>query len=445
MQLYHYRSINTALLEIENHSFHFSGKDELNDPLEGYVRVFWKGDKAAWEGLFRNYICSLIQGINLYLLDASRIELNEKSIMVDIHRFDNAPLGRELTELGNKFIANKYCQKFSEIYGNSEADCTSSELQLILRVLHHLAFSMCLKTFVENQIIPESQVKVFLERPIKIVDEFPFDEFEILIRNNGKNNQKKKVFFDVIESVFQDSIEAMSIVSTNDSTMLENDRNYMWLSLSVDFPMLYVSQLKESIYPKGYVVCFSKNNNNSTMWGNYANDHKGACLVYETDKLGLAPAMPVKYGTHQISRNFFETFGSLTYPQITSWLTGAGGTSKYLNFFHNERKWRQQYWNDYNESYFRKLNEWAYEDEYRIFLSDAFHSYDSFESRNLKYNAEALNGIIFGIRTTINDKKQLMDAIKNLRGTLDDFKFYQAEFDEFKQSIHIREKHMFLG
>ena len=56
MKLYHYRSISSALLEIENGTFHFASKEELNDPLEGFVRVFWQGDKMAWEGLFRHYI-----------------------------------------------------------------------------------------------------------------------------------------------------------------------------------------------------------------------------------------------------------------------------------------------------------------------------------------------------------------------------------------------------
>lgn len=48
MKLYHYRSISSALLEIENGTFHFASKEELNDPLEGFVRVFWQGDKMAW-------------------------------------------------------------------------------------------------------------------------------------------------------------------------------------------------------------------------------------------------------------------------------------------------------------------------------------------------------------------------------------------------------------
>ena len=59
MKLYHYRSISSALLEIENGTFHFASKEELNDPLEGFVRVFWQGDKMAWDNLIKcNDICT---------------------------------------------------------------------------------------------------------------------------------------------------------------------------------------------------------------------------------------------------------------------------------------------------------------------------------------------------------------------------------------------------
>ena len=68
MILYHYRSMDSALKEIGGGTFHFASREELNDPIEGFVSVYWQGDKAAWEGLFRNYICSLYQGIELYLL-----------------------------------------------------------------------------------------------------------------------------------------------------------------------------------------------------------------------------------------------------------------------------------------------------------------------------------------------------------------------------------------
>ena len=48
MKLYHYRSISSALLEIENGTFHFASKEELNDPLEG-LYVF-SGREIRWPG-----------------------------------------------------------------------------------------------------------------------------------------------------------------------------------------------------------------------------------------------------------------------------------------------------------------------------------------------------------------------------------------------------------
>ena len=56
MNLYHYRTVESARKEIECRTFRYADRNELNDPLEGYAQIYWKGDCPAWEGLFRNYI-----------------------------------------------------------------------------------------------------------------------------------------------------------------------------------------------------------------------------------------------------------------------------------------------------------------------------------------------------------------------------------------------------
>ena len=63
MVLYHYRSIENAIKEIRDCTFHFATRAELNDPLEGYVRVYWQGDKAAWEGLL---VSKIIENVVSY-------------------------------------------------------------------------------------------------------------------------------------------------------------------------------------------------------------------------------------------------------------------------------------------------------------------------------------------------------------------------------------------
>ena len=52
MKVYHYSSTEVARLEIDKGTFHFSSTNELNDPLEGVINVYWKASKLEWEGLF---------------------------------------------------------------------------------------------------------------------------------------------------------------------------------------------------------------------------------------------------------------------------------------------------------------------------------------------------------------------------------------------------------
>ena len=71
MNLYHYRSVESARKEIECRTFRYADRNELNDPLEGYAQIYWKGDCPAWEGLFRNYICSVYYAVVGIQLNAS--------------------------------------------------------------------------------------------------------------------------------------------------------------------------------------------------------------------------------------------------------------------------------------------------------------------------------------------------------------------------------------
>ena len=155
MLIYHYRPIESALLEIEKGTFHFASREELNDPIEGYVRVFWQGDKAAWEGLFRNYICSLSQAIDLYLLRGDEEMLHHETLLVSLHRYDNVPLGDILKSLGDGFLADEEIQKLSAFYGNNRTKVFDGELQMILHFIHNKALIRCIHNCKDCRMIPE--------------------------------------------------------------------------------------------------------------------------------------------------------------------------------------------------------------------------------------------------------------------------------------------------
>ena len=105
MRIYHYRKIETALKEIQNGTFHFSSREELNDPIEGHLRVIWQGDRSPWQGLFRNYVCSLYNALGFYLLiNADEESILHKTVLIDVHYADDKPIGQDFLYVGDQFM-----------------------------------------------------------------------------------------------------------------------------------------------------------------------------------------------------------------------------------------------------------------------------------------------------------------------------------------------------
>lgn len=452
MELYHYRPIDTALKEILNGTFRYSDRSELNDPIEGYVQVYWQGDKPAWEGLFRNYICSLFQSIEFYLVAAKYEEIEKNAVLLGINCFDNVPLGVLLKGIANKFMDNQYVQKIIVYLSTQNIRCSVKVMRILLRIVHEIAFSICMECMKEKNLIPEYQEESYI--PVEeIVDKIPIDIMKKL------GDADRKLLLEVSDLI-EDMIESRFL------TLRRGEQWQTWLKLRIDFPTIYTNQIQEIIYPKGYVVCFSSCNNNSAMWGNYANNHKGVCLIYQTktadeketisvkSQVSLSgrgisysfrndQVRPVKYNSPLIQRNFFESLGRLNYFQLASWLvTGTGEKSEILAKY-NDEEWRNKYWADYTEKYCLKLPSWKHEQEYRLLLIDGLHEHTP-EERFVEYALDNLVGIIFGIETSQYDKMQIINAIKDTGRNLDNFKFYQAEYDDEEQGIKIREKKLFL-
>ena len=108
MELYRYRSIKSAKRDLKNGTFHFSSKDELNDPLEGYIGLYWQGDKPAWEGLLKNYICSLHDAIEMFIVTEEEDYLWKRSLLRNPCAFDGLPITEIYESLGKRDEALGY-------------------------------------------------------------------------------------------------------------------------------------------------------------------------------------------------------------------------------------------------------------------------------------------------------------------------------------------------
>ncbi len=482
MRLYHYRPISSALLEIGNGSFHFASHDELNDPIEGYVHVYWQGDRAAWEGLFRNYVCSLYQAIELYLLAADEDMIRHNTLIIDLNAFDEVPLGKILKALGDSFIESEVIQRISSLYGEGLLKVGREELETILYYIHNSALLLCIQTYASHDLIPKEEAD-------RLLSEFKSREgamleakqpLETLVDMNRAKDElfddkQRAVMAKILGEVLEEMLEIQYLkMGFEDETFLYGNKQGVqevkevhgkkirreaattarqrrnWLSVSIDFPKIYVAELREMIYPESYVTCFSSKNDDSAMWGNYADYHRGVCLIYEAEDdvfrlmaEGISrnlKAQPVCYEGELIMRNFFETFGRLTYKQITTWLTGRNGVSSALKVFDNESEWRDRYWEAYTAKNYRKLKAWEHESEYRLVINNMFYRFDDPESRNLKFEPKILKGVIFGINTSEYDKKCMMEKLLERKDEWNDVIFYQAKYNDEKQKIEIRKK-----
>lgn len=461
MRLYHYRPVKNGLIEIEKGTFHFSDREELNDPIEGYIQIFWQGDKPAWEGLFRNYIASFFYSIFNYLVEAPYNIICDTAVIPSIKRFCDIPLGELLEDLGNTFIADDCIKEIIDLLGQNKTQYSAKQLKILLRLIHETAYSVCVEKIKKNKLcsglIPEPDTSMLLKN---IKKEIPVDMWSKI----GAKDQT--VLTKVVEATLdslEDQIE-LQMAFCEDAGDLTFSQRQIWFKLHVDFPDLYIRQMQEMIYPKGYVVCFSGNGTNSVMWGNYADNHRGICLIYQTEAKSGKETIPVKtgfvtgttgssfyfvqnevmrieYSGAQIKRNFFESLGRLNYNELTSWLMPDGcNSSLYLSNSYDE-KWREQYWKDYNRKYCSKMPVWAYEEEYRILTSDSsIHSYSSSE-RNIEYKTDILIGVIFGMKTSIQDKKDILKSLEKSGKDLNKVEFYQAEYDDDTCSILLRKKY----
>ena len=384
MKLYRYRTIDSALLELDNGSFYFAAPAELNDPLEGYLKIFWQGDAPAWEGLLKNFVCSLFYNLQTNLLMSGRFfsaaqensmnDLKTKILLSDIYRFDDSPLNRIFRELGENFLSASGVQKVVDFYGNDEIKCYGRELEFILRTVTDDACRLCVRKCKQLNLIRAA----FDENFFDVAYEISFDE----LKNVSDAERKRRI--DEIENLNCDLMESgLLALKLNRRSVAdaEYDLKQRILWLQFIFPRLYVEQLKKIMYPNGYVVCFSDTPTNSAMWGNYADNHRGICFVYGTENVDgrerirfatkFLEVKPIKYAAQIITRNFFDTLRHLNFIRAEDWLTGKGGVQSCKL----DASDAGNYDGDYHEKFYRKLNDWNYEHEYRIFLSDRFYRY----------------------------------------------------------------------
>ena len=464
MELYRFRSVNKLLekpfKELERQTIFFATPEELNDPMEGLYDLVWDGDHIVWLNLFRHYVhCLTRTRLDLLIIGQEHmfkpndIPVEQKQDMYPTPRMEQ--LFKEVWQ-----EAQKRCQlealaeNIARLeYSGLKHRIKRAELLHYLVLTHTRLLSAVQDVLFEYNLITEDQrMRSTKETSLDIND-----YFQLLKQIPEINASTAEIWFSVTESIYQSHI-----LSHRFAFQEVERKNAMFLLAG--YPSAYLEQLPKMLWPNWYTACFAKEYHNSSMWANYADGHKGACLIFEeTDddskpKLeleqitgwssgnsseekehwGVAPILfyQIDYKTKPDEVDFFSSMGQINHEALLKlWYTSDKGDLSYcadkiLGPTADVDTWREQYWEDFYRHASFKTKDWEYEKEFRLILNAGFTRSLNERQRSLSYDFKSLKGIIFGMRISDNYKWEIFNTLtqkcRQLHRT--DFQFLQAYY-----------------
>lgn len=449
------RSLLDGFHELQNQEIYFASPLELNDPLEGYKNLLWKGDAIVWKNFLRHYILCLMQAILRTLEHGVEYQVVEETLPVDMIDDDLHPEVRKVYEtICDRIFADTELIPLPTLLENRKAPISRNELLSLLWPVHFRIFP-----FVCTALQPE--------QPIHAIDAY--------FRQRGERPLRLKESFAALNAVEErhansaDIEETMTqrLVSAIEQTIFIREYNGAdkqhgpaWNVIGSTFPEIYLNALEKLLYRDWYTACFVAEPTQAAMWSHYADGHKGVCLKFRTSvgasrKAGLTLRRPmdvkgsktnievhydfglmelheIQYQDRYPEINFFRSLGRITHRQLAFWFRGADGAISETggDLLRETGEWRKGYWDSYYAAVTTKLKDWEHEREYRATLQSYLLDFSERETRKLQYRFEDLQGIIFGIKTTFQDKAALVRIIQEkCKATgRKDFELHQAYY-----------------
>lgn len=447
--LYRFRCIDKLIdekyEELREQYFFFASPDTLNDPLEGYVDFYWKADKIAWLGLFKNYVWQVYRTLESTLLKCSLEDMKKMYFTrTEIH-LKGTNLSKIRSEIEKRFSAEPIINEISTILGESNKEITQSVLHLVLLLVHDLAL------FHANQSFESNGIHVFittewLDKKADLITNAQYNQILEAIKGILTDEQKAESI-----SIFIQNIQ-LNATMWNHNFVAENAEILDYILL--DFSQHYVKRVVNLAYSNWHTVCFNHSYSDPKMWSHYADNHAGVCLMFDfessecvqlesldtesEDRIKQLYIKPIDYTDPPLRINFFLTLGNLWGDERGHWFINNDEKSTVLVFIlENIEKWREEYWTNFEKRFLRKDSAWAIEREERLVLNDDFYDHSSADKRKYKYDFNKLHGIIFGINTKLSDKKKIIKILKNkcIENNREQFHIYQARYDAKNGSI----------
>lgn len=454
MAIYRFRTIENLLgkhNELQNQEIYFASPEELNDPMEGYRDIFWKGDEIVWRNFIINYIKSANHAFSMATImgDAQIIQENDLLVFCYMTNYKNNQF--PYTQIQDKIFENSYINGLPKSLALRLAPIRRDELLQHLQIIH---------PFILNVISDVYHANRFIKKPLFNQDLSRF--YKYLTSHSSMPDLVNKLEAERSKEINTERMFQLLALSGQQTNLIGrynlSDKPYSEniVFLLSEFPEKYLSKCEKSIYPNWYSASFLADCTNSSIWGHYGDNHRGVCLKFKATEHDETPQInlyteygynssgplrkmvphkfkKVNYRGNHVEIDFFRSIARMNKTAINGyWYQNERGETsicgEHLN--KNEEEWREKYWNNFFESLTVKLLEWGYEKEYRLIINGDLHNYEEKETRKLRYDFNELVGIIFGINTSIIDKIRIMKIIEDKckKEKRHQFDFYQAYY-----------------
>src|SRR6185437_6092387 len=261
--MYRFRKIENLLgkhQELESQEIYFSPPEDLNDPMEGYKDVFWKGDAIVWKNFIINYVRSIEYTFTVALLYPDKI-LTEQDILVTPNPEAYKAVGMKvfLQQILNDLFSNEFIKVLPKAFAERSNVIRQAELISYLEFIHPFVIKSVSKIYNERG---------FLKKPILTKDLLDLSQLgtksknlvnlinRLEAENNHIPNAAEKFF--LLANMTSQQVKLMSRYDNEGENFQPNT-----FFLISEYPTKFITALETIIFPKWYSASFMLDCRNS--------------------------------------------------------------------------------------------------------------------------------------------------------------------------------------
>ncbi|WP_270671080.1 MULTISPECIES: hypothetical protein [unclassified Aeromonas] len=307
-EFYRFRRINSLIgefEELENQCIYFAEPESLNDPMEGFRDMYWRGDFIVWRNLFRHYLLCLERLCSLLIISGEKYPITTAHMPVFSGEEDfPTPMYQELfVNITKKFFDNESLIKLIESISKRTTPVRRDELFFYLRIIHNYALEVIYSEYERSRLIPERDTRNSeTDKPIH--DLLSQDFIGILERSLHESGGDERIANAIFSAHHHSDLQMDLIYRFNGD--IDSDKTNRNLVI-IDFPKEYISQLEKLVFPDWYTACFMSECKSSSVWGHYGDNHSGACLIFNADVINEKSFLKLK------GRNGYSSTSGPTY------------------------------------------------------------------------------------------------------------------------------------